>query len=123
MTKLSNRLRSVRGLNGDAGIAHWCPGCDSPHVIWTSTTSGGPQWFWDGNVEAPTCSPSIRCFTTLDEDDLKPLPPGQTRTLCHYFLRGGKLEFCGDSPHALSGKTVPLPAWPEDAGVSDADGH
>jgi hypothetical protein len=34
------------------------------------------------------------------------------RTLCHYFIRAGKIEFCGDSPHNLAGQTVDLPDWP-----------
>lgn len=33
--------------------------------------------------------------------------------ICHYFIRGGKIEFCGDSTHNLSGQTVDLPDIPE----------
>ncbi len=42
---------------------------------------GGPSWAWDGNKEAPTLSPSIRCFTG-------------DQTLWHGYLRAGKLETC-----------------------------
>ena len=44
-------------------------------------------------------------------------------TSCHYFLKAGKIAFCGDCRHALSGKTVDLPPWPysdgEYGGVED----
>lgn len=38
-------------------------------------------------------------------------------TLCHYFLQAGMLSYCGDSPHALAGKSVPLPEFPEGYGL------
>ena len=38
---------------------------------------------------------------------------GHRQTLCHYHLHGGKLNYCADSPHALRGKSVPLPDLPE----------
>ena len=72
-----------------------------------------PSWTFDGNMESPTFGPSIRCFTTETTDDNdKPLPHPVERTLCHYFIKAGKIEFCGDSPHALAGRTVDLPDWP-----------
>ena len=71
--------------------------------------------------ESPTFAPSILCFTEYDEDDPSDvpvkLPDGQRRTLCHYFIRDGMIEFCPDSPHALAGQTVELPEWPYAAGA------
>jgi hypothetical protein len=93
-----------------AGFHHWCPGCDQPHGIWIKNP-GGAQWTFDGNMEAPTFAPSIRCFSTHDENG-DPLPNGAQRTLCHYFIKAGRIEFCGDSPHGLAGRIVPLPEWP-----------
>lgn len=52
---------------------------------------------------------------TTDDND-NPLPAPVKETLCHYFIRSGKIEFCGDSPHKLSGQTVDLPDWPYAAG-------
>lgn len=79
--------------------AHWCPGCESMHVLpWKR---GG--WTFDGNVDCPTFTPSFR--HRLDASDTK---------VCHYHLTAGVLHFCGDSTHALAGKSVPLPPLPEE---------
>lgn len=100
MASLSAKLRSVT-----YGIAHWCPGCVSVHVFRTHPEEGRPLWTWDGNVDAPTCSPSMLIFVNDPETN-------ERATLCHYFLRAGKIEFLGDSAHPLKGQTVDLPDWP-----------
>ena len=98
-------------------LLHWCPGCDNPHGILIENAQGHPIWTFDGNYDSPTFSPSIRCFTTeTTDDDDKPLPAPVQRTLCHYFIKAGQIEFCGDSPHKLAGQTVPLPDWPYSPG-------
>lgn len=73
----------------------------------TRNDAGRPVWTWDGNVDAPTVSPSVRLFFTDEGKDV---------TVCHYFLKAGKIEFCGDSAHELRGQTVDLPDWPPDYG-------
>jgi hypothetical protein len=100
MARLSATLRNFTG-----GIMHWCPGCDCAHGIWIEqpNPATGARWTWNGDAEKPTVSPSILCFTEAD---------GVRRTLCHYFIRNGNIEFCADSPHALKGQTVPLPPFP-----------
>jgi Family of unknown function (DUF6527) len=110
------KLRDATNFDGTVKrVLHWCPGCEEVHAI-NIGNNGGPVWTFNGDYERPTFSPSILCFTTYDEgddeNDPKPLPAGQRRTLCHYFIRDGKIEFCGDSPHALAGQTVDLPDWP-----------
>jgi hypothetical protein len=64
------------------------------HVIHTDRRAqpNGHTWEFDGNEQAPTFSPSVHIV-------------GQ----CHYFIRAGRIEFCGDSKHHLAGKTVELP--------------
>src|SRR5688572_28422265 len=95
---------------------HFCPGCEEAHIIWTERPNGGPVWTWNGSVDAPTTSPSVLLFTTHD-DDGNPLPAGQRRSLCHYFLVDGKINFCGDCVHPLAGKQgVELPDIPDDYG-------
>jgi hypothetical protein len=73
---------------------HWCPGCDMNHIIYTDGRAqpNGHKWTFDGNMEAPTFSPSVNIVGR-----------------CHYFIRAGRIEYCGDSKHALAGKTVDLP--------------
>lgn len=102
MTALSSKLRSISDAYGSRGIAHFCPGCEGVHVIWferAGEAQGAPCWSYDGNARSPTCWPSVRIFDREGTD-------------CHYFLKAGQIEFCGDCRHSLSGKTVPLPDWP-----------
>ena len=69
------------------------------------------RWTWNGSADAPTFSPSVKqTWTEWDEKD------GQktsTEMCCHYFIRDGKIEFCGDCTHEMAGKTVPLPDVPD----------
>ena len=90
---------------GDA-IAHQCPGCGVVHMI--RLKGPPPLWTWNGDVNAPTLTPSVHFFTRHD-DERKPLPDGRTRTLCHYKLTSGKIEFLSDSLHRLRGRVVELP--------------
>jgi len=117
MGQLSPKLRSGAG----GLITYWCQGCEEPHQI---TVNHG-RWTWDGNVEAPTFSPSVlvtsghymsghtgRCWC----DHIREHPEdedGFTCGRCHTFIRGGMVEFLGDCTHALAGQTLPLPDLPE----------
>lgn len=85
------------------GWIHWCPGCNEPHGIPIPNDKNERKVFWDfnGDMEKPTFSPSVKI--TLDKNGPR---------ICHYILTGGMLQFCGDSTHALAGKTVPLPDFP-----------
>lgn len=116
MAQIGTKLRRASWAahaNGPAGakLMHWCPGCDEVHGY--IIEGGPPSWTFDGNYDAPTFMPSMRIFVThTTDDDDKPLPAPVEETLCHYFIKAGMIEFCGDSPHALKGQTVPLPDWP-----------
>lgn len=99
----------------------WCPGCRHAHCFVLSNDDGtipsGPVWDWDGNLEAPTFSPSLLCidatFYAEDRDaDGYRVMVGSGN--CHSFVRAGRWEFLGDSGHHLAGQTVdmvPLPDW------------
>lgn len=88
---------SWTGIHGTFYL-HWCPGCEMQHIINTEKPNRlGAMWQFDGNLEAPTFNPSINHVGS-----------------CHYFIRNGQIEFCGDCKHKLSGKTVPMPEFPED---------
>lgn len=68
------------------------------------------HWRFDGNLDAPTFAPSVKIsYGDLSEAEAREW--GVVRC-CHYFIRNGRIQFCGDSTHALAGKTVPLPPLP-----------
>lgn len=93
MAALGRKLRTIEG----GALAYYCPGCECCHGVWIKEPNPitGAKWSWDGNVEAPTFSPSILI-----------------RGECHCFVRAGMIEFLNDCTHALAGKTVPLPDFP-----------
>jgi hypothetical protein len=95
----------------DGGYMHWCPACESFHMIAVEEPlENGARWTFDGKLDAPTFSPSVNiAFTGLDRATKQVVPKGR----CHYFLRAGQLQFCGDCSHALAGQTVPLPEIPK----------
>jgi hypothetical protein len=95
------------------GFWHWCPGCKMTHAIYTAHHQhpGGPDqsrkptWSFNGDDHAPTFGPSVRHDWGMINEKPK---------LCHYFIRNGLIEFCGDSTHELAGKTVALPEIPKE---------
>jgi hypothetical protein len=90
------------------GIAHYCPGCNDMHYINTKVpNSNGAKWGWDGNLEAPTVSPSVNLRAEFTPEEGGP-------EVCHYFLQGGVLKYCGDCTHQYSGKDIPLPELPSE---------
>jgi len=64
-------------------------------------TQGPGSWTFNGNDEAPTFSPSL----LLNGQN----PP----RICHSYVTDGRIQFLGDSTHALAGQTVDLPDYPE----------
>jgi uncharacterized protein DUF6527 len=90
------KLRAVEG--GD--YTHWCPGCEETHVL---PIKRG-RWTFDGNMIAPTCTPSfIHRWHSWDDKTST-----RVENVCHYVLTAGVLNFCTDSTHALAGQSVPL---------------
>lgn len=106
MGLLSRVLRSVQG----GGVAFHCPGCNSRHLIYTGPGSG-PRWMWDGNVDRPTFSPSIRVSYDGRDAGTAGAPPA----LCHSFVTEGRIQFLGDCTHALAGQTVDMVPFPAEA--------
>lgn len=100
------RLRTVddHGVTYDA-LMFVCPGCAAAegegtglHLLPVNSETKTPSWQWNGDLEAPTLSPSI-------------LSQGACR--CHSYLRDGVFEFLSDSDHPLSGQSVPMPDLPD----------
>jgi Family of unknown function (DUF6527) len=77
----------------------WCPGCDDLHAV--EVTDPGFMWEWDGNLESPTISPSIK------------VDYGVGGRICHSYVKQGRWEFLSDCTHALAGQSVALPPLPE----------
>jgi hypothetical protein len=91
------RAWKLSGSDGDR-VAFDCPGCGSCHAI---PVSGPKAWTWNGSLELPTFSPSIRASWTWG--------PENVPACCHSHVTDGRIAFCSDSTHALAGKTVDLP--------------
>lgn len=74
-------------------IAFECPGCECCHQV---PIEGAGAWQWNGRLDRPTLYPSIK------------ISNGE-RTLCHTWVRDGRIQFLSDCAHALAGKTVDIP--------------
>lgn len=89
-----------------------CPGCSRWHRISTRDANpyskyvnnyvncSNPNWTFNGDLEKPTFSPSLRCSWHEGEE--------RKLCVCHSYIRDGKIEFLGDCTHFLAGKTVDL---------------
>lgn len=98
------RLRTFE--TGEQWLYLWCPGCG---LIHTPIVDGKGAWTWDGNLEAPTLSPSIL------------VSYGAGARSCHSFVRNGQWQYLEDCTHELAGQTVDLPPLPDWAiGESDS---
>jgi hypothetical protein len=86
------------------GFIHWCPACEEMHPLPDS-------WTFDGNLNAPTFTPSFKhTYHARGADS----GWGDGEITCHYFLTAGTLNFCSDCSHPLNGQSVPLPDLPVD---------
>ena len=105
-TSLVAALRRLRQHDGSSEtmLWFWCPGCDEAHAV---PVDGPRRWTWDGNLDAPTLSPSL----------LVRGGSGGSDAICHSFVRAGRMQFLGDCSHAMRGQHVaipPLPDWLRD---------
>lgn len=100
------------GYTGE-GFEHWCPACESLHgFAVTKPFRNGAKWSFDGNMQVPTFSPSMNI--RINTPDMgEHYQPDIESSVCHYFLKGGQIQYLPDCTHALKGKTVPLPELPE----------
>ena len=109
--QISAKLRKVICSVPDQGfgLAYWCQGCESAHIVWTKRPTR-PCWTWDGNKEKPTFTPSVLVTMTSDDPEI----PSER---CHTFIRAGMVEFLTDCTHKYAGQTLPLPDWPYEDGT------
>lgn len=83
-----------------------CPGCASAgmsgyHMLPVNSPNKSPSWDWDGNLEAPTLSPSILTHASGRQPQ------------CHSFLKAGVFQFLSDCTHDLKDQFVPMPDMPD----------
>lgn len=99
------KLRRITNPDGTFyAYAFLCPACNDSHIVTTAQTVSErqiPRWEFNGDMNKPTFSPSLRVQWTHGE---KKIP-----RVCHSFLRNGNIEYCGDCTHELKGQTVELP--------------
>lgn len=109
MSEASPILRRAAG-----GFTHWCAGCESMHYI-PIHKEGGPRWDFNGSFDSPTFSPSVRIqYNGVDADQRRDSGRRAPSACCHYFVKDGQIEFCSDSTHELSGKTVKMSDIPKE---------
>ncbi len=123
MGALGKYLRTLEG----GCVAFMCPACKKMHGI-SITAPGDYNWTFNGNVEAPTFSPSIkvsgRSFTKASKIEydkwveggcVHPRPHFESAEYCcHSFVVDGKVNYCNDCTHEMNGvQGVPLPKLEE----------
>lgn len=92
------RVDVFTGSNGCTYASFECPGCGFNHgpVIARTDGQAHPMWTWNNDLERPTFAPSL-------------LVQYGDKSVCHSFVRDGRIEFLSDCTHALAGQTVDLP--------------
>ena len=125
---LSPKLREISTEEQGRVLMHWCPGCARRHGFEIDKpNASGAIWSWNGDAEAPSFTPSMHITSSVPAvsgPELKAILlrrqageqvaiPYHQITICHYILTAGKIHFLPDSGHALAGKKVDLPDFPE----------
>lgn len=99
---------------GNGNYSFFCPGCGYLHVYYTQKSHpDSPVWEFNGDMDNPTFTPSLlnRWGKEADPNWQEPEEPGPNNGWsgrCHLFVRDGKIEYCGDCSHHLSGKVVEM---------------
>lgn len=92
-----SKLHDMGIQGGERWVVFHCPGCEGGHAI---PVSGPRGWSWNGSFDSPTITPSI----LVNVGGSNPTEP-----ICHSFVTEGKIRFCADTTHKLSGQTIELP--------------
>ena len=81
----------------------YCEGCGHEHSI--PVYADGSGWQFNGNMEAPSFTPSLLNRTP----EIKAAGFEAPAKVCHLFITDGKIQYCGDCTHHLSGQTIEMP--------------
>lgn len=106
---MAQRLSAYLYRSGSTSgrIWHYCPACNECHIYAVEQPfSNGCKWNWNGNVEKPSFTPSMKIeWLGGYGEEGKP-------KRCHYYVTDGKILYCNDCTHAYAGKTLELPPIP-----------
>ena len=94
---------------GNGMFSFYCPGCGHNHVYFIAGHGHRLEWNFNGDVNNPTFSPSLLNRTGSYAEPTYIDPPEIPPTICHLFVTEGKIIYCGDCTHHLSGQTFQLP--------------
>jgi hypothetical protein len=101
---------------GNGTYSFECPGCKGRHVV-NTVPKNGLHWDFNGSLDSPTFSPSVKAMWGKYADKNWKAPknwdPSKTGFYdpsgqCHFFVKEGKIQFCGDSTHELKNQTVDM---------------
>ena len=82
----------------------YCPGCKHQHVY--SICSDGSGWQFNGNMGKPSFTPSLLNSMKIKNEITGVYDIEKER--CHLFVTDGKIIYCGDCSHELSGQTIEM---------------
>jgi hypothetical protein len=102
--------------DGSPGLALWCPGCRSIHHV---PVDGSRGWAWTDTTQ--TLTPSVKHWYAPPAEAVRHSGPHDVTT-CHYFVKGGQIEFLDDCQHSLRGLHALDEGPPEDYGGREAFG-
>ena len=99
------KLRKLIAQQGRPNVLLFhCPGCGCGHQVHVAPERNdytGATWGWNGSMERPTFTPSIKVTWAWGEN--------RVPHCCHSFVTDGNIQFLSDCTHKLAGQTVPLP--------------
>lgn len=104
---------TVTNHDGVDYVRYECPGCKHQHSVPTD------RWAFNGDVNKPTLSPSVRHFIPVGTYTKAGGEKNAEQTTCHYFVRDGFIEYCGDCEHNFRNQRVELPDMKDDNDEND----
>lgn len=109
-------MKAVPAERDGVVIGHrvYCPACRSTHLFNSPDhpTSGGAKWSFNGDADRPTFAPSM--LVRSNPPDHPGYNPRCSSSVCHSFVRDGRIEYLGDCTHTMAGQTIDLPDVPDE---------
>ena len=105
---MARLVKAYPGRDESVMVFH-CPACKDDHHV---TVGGIHGWDWNGDVDSPSLSPSIRVTRTVYERDGNgdPIPETVRQVDCHTWMTDGRLKYFPDCYHEMAGmKWIEMP--------------